>query len=264
MEGSRPRDFHPHSRIVALLERDLSKKLAAEEAAVATPRIRDILESRFGANSLPFIRAPIRGNERRATMVTGHFTNRLLGGVDRVRSSWGWFLGLGILLIVAGVICIAGDVIATFVTVVAFGWFLLFSGIVSLVQVFRVHAWHGVFPHLLSGLLKVFTGYVMVRYPGAGALGLTLVLASFFIVGGAFRTVGASIMRLPQWGWAVFSGIISLALGFMLLAQLPASSIWFIGFAIGVDMILEGVSMVGLAIALRSAPQPVVYRDRAA
>jgi len=62
----------------------------------------------------------------------------------------------------------------------------------------------------------------------------------------------------------VFSGIISLALGFMLLAQLPGSSIWFIGFAIGVDMILEGVSMVGLAIALRSAPQPVVYRDRAA
>jgi len=199
-------------------------------------------------------------------MVTGHFTSALLGGVDRVRSSWGWFLGLGILLIVAGVICIAGDVIATFVTVVAFGWFLLFSGIVSLVQVFRVHAWHGVFPHLLSGLLKVFTGYVMVRYPGAGALGLTLVLASFFIVGGAFRTVGASIMRLPQWGWTVFSGIISVVLGFLLLAQLPASSIWFIGFAIGVDMILEGVSMVGLALALRSAPQPqsVVYRDKAA
>jgi len=31
-----------------------------------------------------------------------------------------------------------------------------------------------------------------------------------------------------------------------------------------VDMILEGVSMVGLAIALRSVPHPVVYRDRAA
>lgn len=199
-------------------------------------------------------------------MVTGQFTGALLGGVERVRSSWGWFMAMGILLIVAGVICIAGDVIATFVTVVAFGWFLLFSGIVSLVQAFRVHAWHGVLPHLLSGLLKVFTGFLMVRYPGVGALGLTLFLASFFIVGGAFRAIGASFMRVPQWGWAVFSGIISFALGFMLLSQLPHSSIWFIGFAIGVDMILEGVSMVGLAMALRRVPQPqtVVYSDRAA
>jgi len=39
------KNFHPHSRIAALLERDLSKKLAAEQDAAAIPEIRDILQS---------------------------------------------------------------------------------------------------------------------------------------------------------------------------------------------------------------------------
>jgi uncharacterized membrane protein HdeD (DUF308 family) len=36
----------------------------------------------------------------------------------------------------------------------------------------------------------------------------------------------------------------------MLLAQMPLSSIWFIGFAIGVDLIFDGASLVGFGTAI--------------
>jgi len=44
-------------------------------------------------------------------------------------------------------------------------------------------------------------------------------------------------------------------LGIMLLAQMPVSSIWFIGFAIGVDLIVDGASLIGFATAVHSLPE---------
>ena len=198
-------------------------------------------------------------------MAAGQFANPILALTENVRRSWGWFLFFGLLLIACGIVCIAADVTATFVTVYAFGWLLLFTGVVALVHAFRVHQWGGFFLYLLSALLRGFTGYLLIRYPLSGAVGLTLILASFFIVGGLFRTIGAAELRLPRWGWSLASGIISVLLGIILLWELPVSSLWFIGFAIGIDMILEGAALVGFASAIHSMPRVIAYdADRAA
>jgi len=207
------------------------------------------------------------GKMREGMMATTQLRDSLLTSIESIRSSWGWFLFLGILLVVIGVVCIAGDITATFVTVLAFGWLLIASAVVALVHAFQVHNWNGFFLYLLSALFRGFTGYALIRYPLAGAVAITLVLASFFIVGGLFRTVGATMMKLPRWGWSVFSGIISVILGVVLLGQLPVSSLWFIGFAIGVDMILEGAALIGFAMGIRRLPEivpPVERLDRAA
>jgi len=176
--------------------------------------------------------------------------NPLATGIEEIRSSWGWFLTLGILFVLIGAACVIGDVDATFATVLVFGWMLVFSGILGLVHVFRLHSWQGSLLSLLSALFRGFAGYLLIRYPLAGAATLTLVLASLFIVGGLFRAIGAGMLKLPSWGWAVFSGVVSLGLGVMLLAQIPISSVWFIGFAIGVDLIFDGAAMISSAMAL--------------
>jgi len=61
-------------------------------------------------------------------------------------------------------------------------------------------------------------------------------------------------LQFPQWGWAMFSGLVSVALGVMLLMQLPTSSLWFIGLAIGIDFIFDGALMIALGAALRRVP----------
>ena len=181
--------------------------------------------------------------------------NRLVAGIEEIRSSWGWFLLLGILFVVFGIACIAGEIAATFATILVLGWFLMFSGIVELAHAFRVRSWGGFTFYMLGALLRGFTGYLLLRYPGSGAVAITLVLASFFIVGGLFRTVGAIALRLPQWGWAAVSGFVSFILGVMLLAQMPVSAVWFIGVAIGIDLIMDGASLIGLALAVHRVPK---------
>ncbi len=185
--------------------------------------------------------------------------NPIFAGMNEIRKSWGWFLALGILFMISGVICIMGDVAATFVTVLFFGWLLLFSGVAALVHAFWTRTWSGFFFYLPGALLRGLTGYLLIRYPGAGAAGVTLLLALFFVVGGLFRAIAAGIMQLPRWGWSLFSGLVSVALGIMLLAQMPVSSIWFIGFAIGVDLIFDGASLVGFATTFHSLPSPAAH-----
>jgi len=46
----------------------------------------------------------------------------------------------------------------------------------------------------------------------------------------------------------------------MLLAQMPVSSVWFIGFAIGVDLICDGASLIGFATAIHSLPHLALER----
>jgi len=92
-----------------------------------------------------------------------------------------------------------------------------------------------------------------------GAEALTVVLASFFIVSGLFRAIASGIVKLPRWGWVVFSGVITAVLGFILLAQMPISGIWFIGFAIGVDMIFDGIATIAFAAAIHRLPKPAAF-----
>ena len=187
----------------------------------------------------------------------------LVSSVAEVRSSWGWFLALGVLFILGGAACVIGNVSATFATVLLFGWILLLSGVVALVHAFRTHTWGGFFLSLLTALLRGFTGYLLIQYPLVGAASLTLILASFFIVGGLFRAIGAGMLKFPRWGWSAFSGVLSVVLGTMLLAQMPVSSVWFIGFAIGIDLIFDGASLIGVGKALRSLPDIASFRTAA-
>ena len=173
-------------------------------------------------------------------------------GFDQLHASWGWFVALGIAFIVLGAACILGEMAATLITVVVLGWLLLISGIVALVHAFQTRSWSGFLLYLLSALLRLVTGFLLIRFPLGGALGITVLLALLFIVGGSFRAIGAAKLRFPRWGWAAASGIISVALGIMLLVQFPLSSLWFIGLAVGVDLIFEGTSLVALGSALHA------------
>jgi uncharacterized membrane protein HdeD (DUF308 family) len=185
--------------------------------------------------------------------------NPLIAGIDEIRGSWGWFLFLGILFIALGAACIAFNITATFTTVLVFGWLLLIGGVVALIQSFTTGTWGGFFLNLLTALLRGFTGYLLVRYPLMGAETLTVVLASFFIVGGLFRAIGSGMAKFPSWGWAVFSGVVSVALGVMVLWQMPITGLFFIGLAIGVDLIVDGVAMTFFASAIHHLPKGTVF-----
>ena len=55
------------------------------------------------------------------------------------------------------------------------------------------------------------------------------------------------------WGWLLISGLIAIAVGVMIAAQLPSSADWAIGLLTGINLLSTGVSFVVLALAGRRA-----------
>jgi uncharacterized membrane protein HdeD (DUF308 family) len=121
-------------------------------------------------------------------------------------------------------------------------------------ECFYAWNWGGFFVYLLNAIIRGVTGYLLIRHPDAGAAGVTMLLAALFIVGGLFRAAGASVIQFPRWGWTVFAGLVSVALCVYLLATWSTSSTFFVGIAIGIDLIFDGAALIGFAGAIHSLP----------
>jgi len=182
-------------------------------------------------------------------------TDFFVGGIEKVRKSWGWFLIFGILLAVLGVVCVVKSQTATTFSILALGWVLAISGVLWLVNSVWAFSWQGFFLYLLNAIIRGVTGYLLIRHPDAGAAGVTMLLAALFIVGGLFRGVGAGAIQFPRWGWTVFAGLVSVALGIFLLATWTTSSTYFVGLAIGIDLIFDGAALTGFAAAIHGLPK---------
>jgi uncharacterized membrane protein HdeD (DUF308 family) len=181
-------------------------------------------------------------------------TNALLVDVDNIRHRWGWLMALGICMVILGTIALVITPAATLGTVLVLGWLLVISGLVEAIHAFSVRKWTGIFLHLIGGILGVLVGLLVVTHPVAGALAWTLLFASFFTVVGMFRLITAVRLKFPKWGWAAFDGGITLLLGLLLWMEWPGSGVWFIGFSVGISLLLRGWSYVMLAITMRSSP----------
>ena len=190
-------------------------------------------------------------------------TDALLYEGGSLRHTWGWLLALGIIMVVLGTIALFITPAATLGTVLVLGWLLVVSGIMEIIQTFRVRQWGGIFLHLIGGVLGILVGLLVVTHPVAGALAWTLLFASFFTVIGIFRLVAAIRLKFPNWGWAAFDGAITLLLGLLLWAEWPWSGFWFLGFAVGVSLLLRGWSYIMFAIAVRTLPVSVAIRQAA-
>ncbi len=171
---------------------------------------------------------------------------------EKTGNSRGWVLFAGITMLVLGTAVVIYDVTATVASVFLFGCLFLIAGAMQIVHAFQVRTWSGFFLYLLDGILRATVGALLVIYPGAGALTLTILLSGYFMVGGLFKAIGSMVLQFPSWGWSVASGVVSVVLGVLLAMQWPVSGLWFIGFAVGVDLILYGWALVMFAAALKN------------
>ena len=124
------------------------------------------------------------------------------------------------------------------------------------VHAFSCAKWSGFFIDLLTGILYVVVGFMMIANPGESAAALTLLIAMFLMFGGIFRIVVAISTRYQHWGWLLLHGVVSLLLGISIWRQWPLSGLWVIGLFVGIDMLLNGWSLVMLGLAAHKLPAP--------
>jgi uncharacterized membrane protein HdeD (DUF308 family) len=173
------------------------------------------------------------------------------GSFGTLHLRWGWMLALGILLIILGLIALGDTIAVTFVSVFLLGWLLIASAIVHAVHLIR-HTEVRSFWSIINVILDLVIGFLLIANPGLGALSLTLVLAAFFFVTGVMRLINAISSNIPHKFWPILNGVVSILLGVLLWIHWPISGLWFIGLAIGIELLLRGWTLVMLAFAVRS------------
>jgi len=168
--------------------------------------------------------------------------------------NWGWFLALGIALIILGAFAISVSELTTLISVMLLGFTVLAGGIVIIIDTFKFwwRKWSGFALHLIMGLLYLFVGFMLIKSPLSAAISLTLLLSILFIGVGIFRIIYAITNRMPGWGWNLFNGIITLLLGLLIIANWPASSLTIIGLFVGIDLFFCGWAYVMVALASRN------------
>jgi uncharacterized membrane protein HdeD (DUF308 family) len=175
-------------------------------------------------------------------------------GLDVVRQNWGWFVALGIALILLGMVVLEEAVRWGAFALVVIGVMLLIGGILEVVHAFWRRGWSGFFVDLLGGLLYAVAGVVILEHPLVAEVALTLVIAVSLIFGGAFRVAVALSVHYHHWIWLLLSGLISILLGASILSHWPLDGLWVIGLFIGIDMIFNGWSLVMLGLAGSTLP----------
>lgn len=176
-------------------------------------------------------------------------------GLDELKRRSGWFIVLGILLVVLGTVALSSSVFLTLVSMTFVGSLMIISGVLQAGHAVMSKRWGGFFMELLIGLLSVAAGALVVARPVAAAEGATLLIAMFLILGGIFRIAMAFAIRFHHVFWLALNGIINLALGVMILQEWPSSGLWVIGLFVGIDMLFNGWSLIMLGIAAKRLPQ---------
>ncbi|HEV2099676.1 MAG TPA: HdeD family acid-resistance protein [Stellaceae bacterium] len=171
-----------------------------------------------------------------------------------IHEHWVLFLIEGIVLVLLGAIAIVVPPLATLTYTILIGWVFLISGAVGLATSFWMRQAPGFWWSLLSAVIAIVAGFLLLGWPLTGALSLTLVLTSFFIVEGIASIMYAIEHRnqlTGRWGWMLVSGIVDLILAAIIIAGLPGSAEWVLGLLVGINMLFGGVALIGMALSAR-------------
>lgn len=171
-----------------------------------------------------------------------------------LRAKSGWLVALGALYIIAGIIALGSVVWSTAVSVLIVGIMMLIAGVGEVISAFQIRSWGNFVLVLIVGALFIVAGFATIQNPLLAAKVLTLVLGASLVASGVMRLVLAlSMMEGSPWVWVLLSGIVTLLLGFVILARWPVSSLYTLGIFLGVDLLIVGLGWVGAGLGLKQA-----------
>jgi uncharacterized membrane protein HdeD (DUF308 family) len=173
---------------------------------------------------------------------------------EAVKSHWKAFLFEGILLVVLGVAALVLPPLASLATAIFLGWMFLISGIGGLIATYWARNTPGFWWSLISAALAVLAGGILLARPVQGVLTLTIVLGAYFLAEGVTTIMYALEHRRElsgRWSWLLISGLVDIAISFMVIAGLPSSAEWAIGVLVGINLLFGGASLIGIALAAR-------------
>lgn len=161
-------------------------------------------------------------------------------------------LGIGALSLLGGLVALLNPLAATLTAEMLTGYLFMAIGVLMLLSIFSDDSWGSRLLSLVLGIAVLAIGVNLVSNPLQGVLQLTVVIAILMLFIGLLRIVFA--FRLESAGLKallILSGVISLALGAMILTSFPFSAAVVLGILLAIELISNGISLIGLGLADR-------------
>jgi uncharacterized membrane protein HdeD (DUF308 family) len=154
-----------------------------------------------------------------------------------------WDVLIGGILVGTGVVVLGDVVAASRISVLFLGWTLVIGGAVgigtSLMLIGRAGFWIG----MLGGVLALVAGVVFLRNPDATLLALSLAVGAAMLISGITR-LAAAVQHREARLVLLLSGLLSVLLGVLILARWPTSAVWLLGTLLGIQLIVDGTSLI--------------------
>src|ERR1700757_2653370 len=172
------------------------------------------------------------------------------------RHLWKSVLGLGLVTLALGVVVLVWPGKSVVVAGALFGVYLLASGIAQAIAAFTVDVPGSSRVLLfLSGALSIALGVFAFHDFHDGAA--VWILATWIGVGFIFQGVAETALainhkELPERGWYIFAGVLSVLAG-MVVVALPISSIVVLAIVAGAWLVVIGIAQIVWAVRARKA-----------
>lgn len=187
-------------------------------------------------------------------MSQGNITDGFFADAGKLSGGWGWVLGYGVLLIIAGILAFYHPVIAGFAAGVLFGFLLLLYGVLSFLAGIGALSTRSRIVEILLGIVAIVAGFFVLSHPLLGAASLAWAIGVWLLVAGVFEVILA-IRTAHDRGWRILLGLIDVVLGGLLTFSGPAVGIAFMAAAIGISFLFRGVFLISVGLHLRRLRQ---------
>ena len=161
-------------------------------------------------------------------------------------------LAIGALSLLGGIFALLNPLAATLTAELLTGYMFIAIGVLMLLSIFADDNWGSRLLSLVLGAGILAIGVNLVSNPLQGVLQLTVVVAILMLLVGALRILFA--FRMPTAGLKILlllAGVVSLALGAMILTSFPFSAAVVLGILLAIELISNGISLIALGLVAR-------------
>jgi uncharacterized membrane protein HdeD (DUF308 family) len=174
----------------------------------------------------------------------------LLGPGNLYKSRW-YVTAMGVMLTLIGLLIVfdPSDTV-TLITLEAFGWVMVIIGLAKIA--FALLAGGGRMPSFFSfqGIVFIVLGIAIADFPNQSGNAVPWLFAVALLVNGLYQTLSSLVIRYPNWGWFLASGIAHLVVGGLLFFKWKLVITLVVPIFLGAGLVLMGLTTLRAALRL--------------